>query len=369
MPDLISVLGGRAAVGLVVEDLYRRIGDDPLLAPVFAGYDVYAIQRHLHEFLLAAVGDDRAMTGRPLDLAHAGLGVTDEMFDAVAAHLVAALRDQGVAAEHVDAVVAVVEPTRSSVVTRTATPPGTPEPSTSGPSSSAARAAAAAQGFAQHLHLTSVVHCWRAFATAHGGEVVVDPTFIACRVPRQPALDRSIVLDAGAVDPVLQLYGEAAPELWTRDRDEVSAGKLAAAGFGRGRRTTAMASRLHELGRPLGGVPIRKDADPGLVAALSGSDPEVVRGVAGVTSYLSADGASGLLLYRSGTDAVVAYLATDPASRRQGLATSVLRAALVDVRERGVRTASLQASPLAAGVCDQLGFVPIGGWQQWVRRG
>lgn len=357
--DLITVLGGREAVSHVVQDLYRRIGDDPALAPVFAGYDVFRIQRHMHDFLVAAIGGADVYSGRSLDLAHQGLGITDAMFDGVVRHLQTTLRDHSVAGQHVEALTGLLAPTRTAVVAP-ASAPTRPELPTDRTTAELA--------FQQTLHLSSVVNCWRAFATAHGGRVVVSPQFIASRVPARPFLDRAVVLDAGAVGPVLDLYDDVpGVELWSRSDDDELAGKIAPAGFVRGRRTMAMAVRLHDVRPDLRPVPIDPVVDPDQVAQLSGVAADLVRGVAGVAAYATRDHAAGLMFFRSGTDAVVSFLATEPGRRREGLATSLLRQALLDVRQRGVRSASLQASPAAEGLCTRLGFRRIGGWQQWGR--
>ena len=68
-----------------------------------------------------------------------------------------------------------------------------------------------------------------------------------------------------------------------------------------------------------------------------------------------------------GTDASVQWVATDPAHRRQGLGTRVMRALLADARRRGARTASLQASPDGFPLYERLGFATIGRLQAHVR--
>jgi ribosomal protein S18 acetylase RimI-like enzyme len=68
-----------------------------------------------------------------------------------------------------------------------------------------------------------------------------------------------------------------------------------------------------------------------------------------------------------GTDASVQWVATDPAHRRQGLGTRVMRALLADARRRGARTASLQASPDGFPLYERLGFVTVGRLHAHVR--
>jgi ribosomal protein S18 acetylase RimI-like enzyme len=57
-----------------------------------------------------------------------------------------------------------------------------------------------------------------------------------------------------------------------------------------------------------------------------------------------------------GDDVSVQYVATEECHRRQGLATRLLRAVLAAERERGMCTATLQASPDGLPVYERLGF-------------
>jgi ribosomal protein S18 acetylase RimI-like enzyme len=68
-----------------------------------------------------------------------------------------------------------------------------------------------------------------------------------------------------------------------------------------------------------------------------------------------------------GADASVQWVATDPAHRRQGLGTRVMRALLADARRRGARTASLQASPDGFPLYERLGFATVGRLHAHVR--
>jgi GNAT superfamily N-acetyltransferase len=68
-----------------------------------------------------------------------------------------------------------------------------------------------------------------------------------------------------------------------------------------------------------------------------------------------------------GTDVSVQWVATDPAHRRQGLGTRVMRALLTEARRRGRRTASLQASPDGLPLYQRLGFRTVGHLHAHVR--
>lgn len=68
-----------------------------------------------------------------------------------------------------------------------------------------------------------------------------------------------------------------------------------------------------------------------------------------------------------GDDVCLHYVATEPAYRRQGLTTLLLRTLLVRAREQGLRTATLQASPDGQGVYESLGFRHLGTMRAFLR--
>jgi len=57
-----------------------------------------------------------------------------------------------------------------------------------------------------------------------------------------------------------------------------------------------------------------------------------------------------------GDDVCIHYVATEARHRRRGLATRLVRAMIADARERGLRTATLQASPDGLSVYERIGF-------------
>jgi hemoglobin len=102
----------QAAVSL----LYRRVLEDPLLAPHFAGVDLVRLARHQRAFLAAAVGGERAYLGRDLQRAHAGLGLDDADVDAMIAQVVRALQDVGVSEKGIGAALDRLEAIRHLIV-------------------------------------------------------------------------------------------------------------------------------------------------------------------------------------------------------------------------------------------------------------
>jgi ribosomal protein S18 acetylase RimI-like enzyme len=55
-------------------------------------------------------------------------------------------------------------------------------------------------------------------------------------------------------------------------------------------------------------------------------------------------------------------------ARGRGLTTALLAHAMVDARERGCETTSLEATQLGRGVYERLGYKPLGALEMWERR-
>lgn len=107
---------GDAGLTTVVSVFYDRVVADPELAPYFEGVDLERLRSHQRAFLIGALGGPDMFTGRPLESAHAGLGITDAAFDRVVDHLAATLGDLGGDPVYVAAVRDRVDGLRSRVV-------------------------------------------------------------------------------------------------------------------------------------------------------------------------------------------------------------------------------------------------------------
>jgi hemoglobin len=115
-PTLYDHLGGRDTIELAVRGLYARLLEDPEIGPVFDGVDVLRLRSHMTSFLSAALGSGLVQMGRNLQEVHAGLQITDEMFDATVAHLVDMLASLEVAEELIARVTTTIAPLRTQVV-------------------------------------------------------------------------------------------------------------------------------------------------------------------------------------------------------------------------------------------------------------
>jgi hemoglobin len=110
-------LGGHAAVKTVVTVFYNRVTADPALAHWFEDVDLSRLRAHQRAFVSMALGGPGMFSGRSLPEAHAGLGITDEAFDTMLAHLETALADIDASRETIGQLLGALEASRAQVVT------------------------------------------------------------------------------------------------------------------------------------------------------------------------------------------------------------------------------------------------------------
>ncbi|MDO7882834.1 group I truncated hemoglobin [Salinibacterium soli] len=109
-------VGGAAGVKAAVTVFYNRVTADDSLAPWFEGVDLSRLKAHQRAFLTAALGGPELFAGRDLEVAHEGLEITPEAFDAVVQHLAVALHDLGVGDDAIGEVRARIAVLRDRVV-------------------------------------------------------------------------------------------------------------------------------------------------------------------------------------------------------------------------------------------------------------
>ena len=115
---LMWSLGGRAGISAAVYKLYERVENDEQLSPYFRDVNLVDLRAHMVDFLIAALtGADHVYRGRPLEVAHADMSVTDSAFDRVVIHLQNVLAEHHVDGEAIAQVAARLAPLRSRVVT------------------------------------------------------------------------------------------------------------------------------------------------------------------------------------------------------------------------------------------------------------
>lgn len=119
---LYESVGGAPALDLAVTIFYDRVLADPAVAPWFDGVDLPQLRQHQREFLTIVLGGPSRLgtadryRGRGLAVAHAGRAIDDDAFTRVRDHLVATLRELGVAPAQLAEVGARVEGYRGQVV-------------------------------------------------------------------------------------------------------------------------------------------------------------------------------------------------------------------------------------------------------------
>ncbi|MFC7047006.1 group 1 truncated hemoglobin [Halobacteriaceae archaeon GCM10025711] len=116
--SVYAEIGGREAVEAVVTDFYDRVLSDERLVDYFEGMEMAELHAHQVQFISSVTGGPVEYTGENMREAHAHLGVTEADFEAVAAHLEAALRENGVRDANVQAVMAEVEARKDPILNR-----------------------------------------------------------------------------------------------------------------------------------------------------------------------------------------------------------------------------------------------------------
>jgi hemoglobin len=113
---LYERIGGEPAIRTAVDLFYERVLADPLLVDFFAGISLGRLKAHQFSFLSQALGGPRQYSGASMQDAHRRLAIEQRHFDAVAGHLVEALRGLSVPEEIVVEVAAAVTPLSARVV-------------------------------------------------------------------------------------------------------------------------------------------------------------------------------------------------------------------------------------------------------------
>jgi GNAT superfamily N-acetyltransferase len=233
---------------------------------------------------------------------------------------------------------------------------------------------------------------WRILAEASGGEVWKREGVLAAIVPVTP--ERSLFNSVfyrhpsailNQLDRVAAVYEEAGIRAWTVWVPQAHRGVAAAlerAGHKLDAEPRDMAMALSELREPEpdSELEITEREDYEALARIN----EVAYGfpegefdvvaktkVPGMRLYFGRlDGADACTLaigpYRS--DAIVAWVATLPEARGRGISGRVLARALVDAREAGLETTTLQATKLGYPVYAKLGYREYDTVQMWERR-
>jgi hemoglobin len=105
------------SIRAAVELFYQRVLADSDLSPIFAGIDMPKLKAHQRLFLLHILGGPDRYSTQDIKDTHAPLGITDRLFDLTIAHLIASLREVGVAQDVVERAATDIEALRALIVT------------------------------------------------------------------------------------------------------------------------------------------------------------------------------------------------------------------------------------------------------------
>jgi len=232
---------------------------------------------------------------------------------------------------------------------------------------------------------------WEGFAalqtllggSAKHGFVIEKPGLVASVVPSapdSPALNAAVAIEPETAPRHLEelevRYGDAGVRRWAIWVDggarSVTA-ELRQAGMGIASASPGMGAAIADLDIDLTTANPAPNANLQTVGRVNDlaygySEPKLAPAIAalpptalqtyGIT--LQDETACVATAFDVGDDTAVWFVATLPHAQRNGLAAGILRRLLLDARERGQRTASLQASPKGRALYERLGFRPVG---------
>ena len=239
----------------------------------------------------------------------------------------------------------------------------------------------------------SMVATWGLVAeSTEGGRAIRREGVFAAVVPLTPERsvmnsvvysDREALL--GSLDALAGAYDEAGVRAWTvwvPEEDAATARALEEAGHALDAQPRAMGMSLEQAERPdMGELDWARGCDLVTIgrvndAAYGYRDGSLERVIGAlpperVHAYgarVDGETAAVMMTIDAGDDTEIAWVATSEAARGRGLATALMAQSLWDARERGRRTATLQATSLGSPVYRRVGFHDLGALQMWERR-
>ncbi len=211
---------------------------------------------------------------------------------------------------------------------------------------------------------------------------------VAPASPQRSLFNSVFYVDPGALADRFEELGEtydahgvAAWTVWVPDGDRETARLLAERGHQLDAAPRAMALGLADLA-PEGEMPEGVEPRAGEASVAAGlNDRAYGYGPDGFRAALAAEttirwhvayaGEEPICCVGAieiGDDCCVTGVATPPEHRGHGIASWLLRRALAEARERGLRTASLQATKAGAPIYERLGFRDFGFVEMWEMR-
>jgi ribosomal protein S18 acetylase RimI-like enzyme len=224
----------------------------------------------------------------------------------------------------------------------------------------------------------TLVASWTAYARgAAGADVRRSPGVAAAVFPHDPErsvynnalLDRYLGPEAraAAIDALEAAYataGVARFAVWAHETDLALVVDLEARGYTFDSATRVMIMSLADLGLPRPEIPLDRPTWPEYLRA-EGLSPSFLADADhaqfhALAARIDGEIVASSLAYDHGTDCGIYNVSTLERFRRRGFGTALTVAQLHDARDRGRRTASLQASAMAEGVYVAAGFHDFG---------
>jgi GNAT superfamily N-acetyltransferase len=206
-------------------------------------------------------------------------------------------------------------------------------------------------------------------------------SIVNCVLPADPADPGAL---AAGLERLAAVYRAAAVThwmVWTLPGEEAAAELLRDAGHLLEYEPMAMTVGLDALADPGEGPAFVLDRDPHPVeittlneranGELPGAFGTAFAGLREPAFHRYAallDGrpAACLVTFDHGDNTMIQWVATDPLHQRRRLAGRLLHAALLDARERGMRTSTLESSYEGQRLYEGLGYVPLGRLGMWL---
>ena len=118
MSTLYERLGGESAVDTAVDIFYEKVLADERINMFFENLDMVAQAMKQKKFLTMVFGGPNTYSGKDMRAAHAHLGVNEEHFDAVVAHLAATLKELGASDSDIGEVADIANSVKDDVLNR-----------------------------------------------------------------------------------------------------------------------------------------------------------------------------------------------------------------------------------------------------------
>jgi len=117
--SLYQRLGGYDGISKVVDTFLTQLITDKMFAKFFVGQSIDSrkkIRQHIIDQFCAATGGPCVYTGRDMKTSHAGLGITEDEWNAAAKDLIAAMDKAGVDEKSKNDVIAFVTTLKKDIV-------------------------------------------------------------------------------------------------------------------------------------------------------------------------------------------------------------------------------------------------------------